>query len=244
MLRPYRVEDANVWARMIHRNLKMPHRFVLVTDNEGDFDPLLTIVPIWPEWRDLRHPRWQDGRAHCYTRLKSFSAEFGDLLRDAVGAIESPLRFVSLDLDIAVLSDLDPLLDRPEDFVIYHRPVVAGLPERNKYQGGMWMMTAGARRQVWDDFKGTPSIEAAAQFMGTDQAWIRYKLGPNEAGWGVKDGVVKWIDVHGDNRYLYEPPERTRLIFFQGDDRPEDFVVPTSKRQPHMSHLWVERFYY
>lgn len=224
----YEPEQANIWARMIDRNLKIPHRFVLMTDYpDADYDPLIEPVKLWDDWRDLRHPNWVDGGPHCYLRLKAFSEEVRPIFGD---------RFVVTDLDILVKDDLTPLFDRPEDFVILHRPNFNPLRERNKYQGGMWMMTTGARKRVWDDFRGLESIADAAEFMGTDQAWIRYKLGPNEAGWTVSDGILKFGDVKSDqNHGGYEkyPPKNTRLIFFLGGDQPRDYV---GRDQPRCAH--------
>lgn len=271
-LAQYTPEHASVWARMIHRNLSLPHRFVLATDTpDAEFDPLITPIPLWDDWREVRNPSWPKQKPHCYVRLKAFSDKMRDVLGD---------RFVSVDLDCLVLDNasyyggadkvpagapalLDPLFNRNEDFVIYHRPVVNGARERNKYQGSMWMMNTGARRQVFDDFEGLRSIDLAAGFMGSDQAWIRYKLGPCEAGWTKQDGVQPWSEIRGDNRWLYDPPPLTRIIFFHGEEKPEHVFPPRDARCQHckrpaevnwpykvvrestpaLSHQWVERFY-
>jgi len=215
-------ESANIWARMIHRNLSMPHRFVLMTDYpDAKYDPLIEPVKLWDDWRELRHPRWEG--PHCYLRLKAFSEEVRPIFGD---------RFVSIDLDCLFLDYLDPLFEREEDFVIVHRDGDKPEKERNKYQGGMWMMNTGARRQVWDDFRGLESIKAA-EFMGTDQAWIRHKLGPNEAGWTKNDGVVNWSNVKGDGRWRFQAPKRTRIIFFRGEDQATQYL---HRDQPYCAH--------
>lgn len=196
----------------------MPHRFVLVTDwpreRWGEFDPLIHPISLWPEWGELRIPAWPMKKPSCYVRLKAFSAEARELIGE---------RFVSTDLDCIVRKSLDPLFDRPEDFVAYRHP---SKRHCNPYQGSMWMMTAGARSRVWEDFRGPESADeaSAAGFVGTDQAWICHKLGPNEATWDDSDGVLSWAaHVRAEPaKYAERPPEHARIIFFQGTEKPWD----------------------
>ena len=120
-------------------------------------------------------------------------------------------RFVSVDLDAVVVNDLRPLWNRPEDFVIYHYPL-----RTTPYNGSMWMMNAGAREQVYTQFRPhvSPALARKAGFKGSDQAWMCYMLGPNEATWGYKDGVVAW---RSDLKMRdYQLPKHSRIVFFQG----------------------------
>jgi hypothetical protein len=235
----YTPEHANVWARMIHRNLTLPHRFVLMTDQpDREFDSLIQPERLWDDWRSLRHP-WGDRRPHCYVRLKAFSEE--------VAAIFGP-RLVSVDLDCVVVGDLDPLFSRTEDFLIMRRQVVHPQDKHNTYQGSMWMMSTGVRACVWHDFKGEESIAAAKKYIGTDQAWIRYKLGPNEAGWSQTDGVYGWPRVNGEARWRKEQPEGARIVFFYGGDKP--WVIASKLRRigkgmfvARNSYRWVREHY-
>src|SRR5688572_1549925 len=132
----YTPTHANIWARMIHRNLTLPHRFVCVTDTpEADFDPLITPVRLWDDWRDVK-ANWGEKKVNCYVRLKAFSEE----ARELIGQ-----RFVSVDLDLVVLGNddsnkpavpfLDPLFDRSEDFVMLRRFLNNGTRPKNIYQG-------------------------------------------------------------------------------------------------------------
>lgn len=234
----YLPEHANVVARMVHRNLKMPHRFVLMTDwMDAKFDPLIEPVKLWDDWRELRNENinWRHERPHCYVRLKAFSEEVRPIFGD---------RFVSIDLDCLVMDELDPLFDRPEDFLIYLRPTTK--PIKDRYQGSMWYMKTGARAFVWNDFKGAESVEKAKAYLGTDQGWLNYRLGPDEAGWTSQDGVVPWTAIGWDNRYLVEPPSLTRIIFFHGDQKPDEWKGSNTnhaRARNGRSHLWVEGFY-
>jgi hypothetical protein len=245
-VKQYTPEDANVWARMIHRHTTIPHRIVLVTDQvDADYDDLIEPIPLWEHWRALRNDRADTSRPQCYVRLFAFSDE----ARDILGA-----RFVSIDLDCVVVRSLDPLLAREEDFLIYRRPPERVLDKMLVYQGSMWMMTAGARRQVWEDFKGPESVRAAKVqgYIGSDQAWIRHRLGDQEAGWSAADGVYGWYWIQRNHRYFHKPPSDARIIFFNTAQKPGDFIRRTpsaainpSARWPQADrHQWIEEFYH
>src|SRR5262245_4870107 len=90
----YNIDHANTWARMIHRNLTIPHRFKIFTDfpqdEWKDFIPLIEPAKLWDDWRDVKNPLWPPIKPQCYVRLKVFSRE----AREWIGE-----RFVSIDLD-------------------------------------------------------------------------------------------------------------------------------------------------
>ena len=239
----YTPERVDMAAKMIDRNLTLPHRFVCATDWPLDsFGPLIEPIPLWDDWRELQNPKWGPQKPHCYVRLKAFSREAGELIGP---------RFVSIDLDCLVLDCLDPLFSRTEDFLIFHRFIDAQRPRivNNPYNGSMWMMTAGARAQVWQDFNGEQSVLQALGHIGTDQAWITHKLGREEAGWDYRDGVFGWPNIQGDGRYEKEPPPGARLIFFYGEEKPwhylKDPPAPASLPYNHResrrrNRIWQE----
>lgn len=234
---------ANVWARSIHRNLTLPHRFILATDTpEADFDPLITPIALWDDWRGLAC-NWPDHRGNCYPRLKAFSEE----AREIIGA-----RFVSIDLDLVVLGNtdssappepfLDPIFDRKEDFLILKRFLRSGADPKNWCQGSMWMMTAGARARVWTEFTGRDSVAATKGMLGTDQAWLAHKLSPDEAGWSEKDGVVCWLDLNNQQKYL-EPPAVKMIFFNTSWDQKPDYLSKPIRARERAKVPWIARFY-
>ena len=235
----YEPEHANVWARMIHRHLSLPHRFLVVTDTpEAEFDPLITPIPLWDYWRDLKRPGLSEDLPQCFVRLFAWSAEFGDLLRRTFKLPpQDPARFVSIDIDCLVLDDLEPLLGRTEEFLIYRRFSANKANNRaaaTYYQGSMWMMNAGARRTVWQNFHGLESVERIdPRRIGTDQAWICEVLGPDEPGWDLSDGVLSYQShiacpgsIWHDHRPEEVPQFPARIVFFQGPVNPWHFPDP------------------
>lgn len=124
-------------------------------------------------------------------------------------------RFTSIDLDTVIVDDVTPLFTRKEDFLIYHLQ-----HRRTPYNGTLWTMNAGAREQVFTKFdpRTSPAIAKKAGFNGSDQAWISYILGPNEAGWSAKDGVIAYrSDIRQARATL---PPTARIVSFHGNEDP------------------------
>ena len=194
-------EHVNKLYRAVQRNFHEPHQFTCITDDWDGLDSGIRVIPLWKELNHLPSPHGGANPA-CYRRLKMYSQEAAELIGE---------RFVSLDLDAVITRDVTPLWTRKEDFVIWGETL-----RTTPYNGSMQMLTAGARRQVWDDFDPVTSPKAAldAGYHGSDQAWISYKLGPHEARWTKKDGVFSFrmdIKPHGGKL-----PETARIVFFEG----------------------------
>jgi len=160
----------NEMARMISANLRMPHDIVCITDDPSGLDSHIRTIPLWDDLRDL---------GGCMPRLRAFAPDMAQIIGP---------RFVWMDLDCLAVGDLTPLFDRPEEAVFYRTYEL----EWPTYNGSMVMMTAGARAQVWSDFDPLTSPDKVKKNAGTnsDQAWISYALGPDEAVWTRDDGVL------------------------------------------------------
>jgi hypothetical protein len=199
----YKPEYVDVWANMLRRNLTIPHRLLCITDNPSD----IKTVETYPLWEDLgvNNPKWGHTRPQCYRRLKAFSEEMRPILGD---------RFVSMDLDCVILGNIDAILSRPEEFIINR-----GTTQKNPYNGSLWMMNTGCRSFVWDTFDPETSPKQAERWLGSDQAWMREALGPNEATWGIEDGITNYLHVARIPRWN---PKDTKIVFFQGTVKPWD----------------------
>lgn len=214
-------EAVNVLASMVSRHYPHPYRMVCVTDNAKGIDPSVTIVPLWPDLGHITNPHGSH-QPSCYRRLKAFSKEakqwFGE-------------RFVFLDLDCVILGDMTPLWNRPEDFIIW-----GGKNKKAWYNGSMWMMTAGARKQVWETFnpRHSPHVAKRHGHFGSDQGWIGYVLGKTEATWGTEDGVYSYrVHMQAGAKPL---PDNARVVFFHGKYDPWH---PRCQQ-----HEWVRRHYH
>lgn len=191
----------NTLRAMVARHYQKPHRFTCITDDPAGLDHRVRALPLWPDHAEVLSPFGRQNPS-CYRRLKIFSRE----ARELIGS-----RILCMDLDAVVTGDLAPLFDRHEEFVMW-----SGTAGRNPYNGSMVMVTAGARPQLWEDFdpEKSPRLAVRAGFVGSDQAWIAYKLGPHEARWTKADGVYSWrMDVRNRRGAL---PKGARLVFFHG----------------------------
>lgn len=191
----------NTLQRMVARHYDRPHRFVCVTDDPTGLDPAVEVVPLWNDFANVPSPHGGHNPS-CYRRLKAFSPEI-----EAVFG----RRFVSIDLDTVIVGDLSPLFDRPEDFIIWGET-----NPKSFYNGSMWMMTAGARPQVWERFdpKTSPREAKRAGRFGSDQGWISHVLGKGESTWGRRDGVYSYR-VHLAPRGGRLPHD-ARIVMFHG----------------------------
>lgn len=201
----FAAEHVNVLRSMVARHCRLPHKFVCITDDPVGIDPRIRIIPLWADHGDLVNPSHAGGPS-CYRRLKIFSAEMRNLLGP---------RIVSLDLDTLIVGDVTPLWDRPEEFVIW------GDTTRNTpYNGSMFLLTAGSRRRVWEEFdpKRSPARGRELGYFGSDQAWIGACLGPGEAMWSRADGVLSFRNHIGLRRA--PQPADARIVFFHGAHKP------------------------
>lgn len=201
----FTADHVNTLRRMVERNYPHPHKFVCITDDPAGIDPEVTVIPLWSDYANLSNP----GGPHkpsCYRRLKLFSKGIESL----VGR-----RFVSLDLDAVVVGDLSSLWNRPDDFVIWG-DTAKGTP----YNGSMFLLTAGTRSKVWDDFDPveSPQMGRRLRYIGSDQAWIGASLGPNEPKWTAADGVYSYRNelLLKGNRL----PANAKIVFFHGRHKP------------------------
>lgn len=195
----YEAAHVTIWADMVRRHLKQPHRLAVVTTEKLNLPAEIeTIVPP-REFEDVRLPTWAEGRPQCLRRLVMFRPDaarwFGE-------------RFVCMDLDCVIGGPLDPMFDSGHDFRMF-KGTAPGRP----YNGSMMLLKAGARPQVYNRFTPEGAATAGRQFVGSDQAWISHILGPNEAVWDERDGVGWW-----------QPGAQLPLLFFPGKLKPWDVI--------------------
>jgi hypothetical protein len=199
----YTASHVNIWAAMMRRNLTIPHELCCVTDMPEGIDPSVTIIPMPKDFVDVSIPTWGGGFPQCLRRIALFSPD--------AEKIFGAKRFVSMDLDCVVWGNIDHLFNHDRDFTMYK-----GTSGRRPYNGSMLQMDAGARPSVYNDFTVEEAVKAGEMFIGSDQAWISYKLGWGEATWSEPDGVY-WFNSR------YRPAMKkgeVKLLFFPGKMKP------------------------
>lgn len=204
----YTAQHVNIWRDMVVRNLSMPHRIACVTDLRDGIDPRIEIIKPPRDFEDVRIPTWGPDKPQCLRRLAMFRRDAAEIFGD---------RFVCMDLDCIIGGSLDPLFDRPDDFVIFN-----GTNHDRPYNGSMMLLRAGARPQVYEDFTPEGAAAAGQKFLGSDQAWIGHCLGWGEATWSAFDGV-HFVGT-GRSQYNLTSKEEPRVLFFPGTTKPWDLI--------------------
>lgn len=216
----FSAETVNVLQRMVARHYPDPHRFLCVTDDARGLTPEVEVVKAWNDFAQLPSPSGRKNPS-CYRRLRAFAPSIGEVFGP---------RFVSLDLDTVITGDLRPLVHRDEDFVIW-----GDTNPRTAYNASMFLLTAGARAQVWETFdpKRSPQEAHASGCFGSDQGWISYCLGKGEVKWTKADGVYSYR-----NELMMKPdlPENARIVFFHGMGDPWHATLQAK-------HPWIARYY-
>jgi hypothetical protein len=196
------IETVYALKAMIAKHYAHPFRFVCVTD-QPKLLPGIETIPMWDDCAAIPSPFGRHNPS-CYRRLKVFAPD--------AGKVFGP-RLVSIDLDTIIVSDITPLFDRDEDFVIWGE---SDFPRKQWYNGSLWMLRTGTRTQVWTRFdpETSPTRAARAGCKGSDQGWINYVLGKDEATWGRKDGIYSF------RKHLFPLgdvlPEDARVVSFHG----------------------------
>lgn len=199
----YGPEHVNTLQASLRRHLPWRHRMVCVTDDAAGLNAGIVPFRVTPELVAASPKR--------FLKLVAFR-------RDAASLFGGD-RLLCIDLDVTPVADLGPLVDRPEDFVIW-RDALADRPGgRWRYNSSLILMDAGCRAAVWETFdaRTAPGLLREARLSGSDQAWIGHVLGPGEAVWTRADGVLSHkFDLDGGSAWSAS----ARLIVSHGTPKP------------------------
>ena len=163
----------NMLARHLHRE----HEFVVVTDS-----PALVPTGI----RTERITQWQD-TPRCRRRIKQYDRTFAATLGT---------RILSIDLDVVLVDDITPLVDRREPIVCW-RVGYAGV-----YSGSFVLYNFGALDGLYRAFLADPDGFPASCGPGvqSDQAMLN--------AWLADRDVPHWTDADGIRPYFGDGYER------------------------------------
>lgn len=200
---------------MVHRNITVPHKFVCVTDDT--IDGVETFPLNW----EKHIP------GTVYLRLMQHNPEIARQLGD---------RIFNLDLDVVITGNLDHLLKRQEDFIIWKNPNY-GQPQRAYFQSSVSLFTAGSRPQLWNLFnpKETPKW-VNWRFGGREQAWISECLDwDTTAVFTEQDGIYGAGRLGGAGVYS-QLPANACIVSFPGAREP-------SQPETQEKHPWIKEYY-
>lgn len=159
---------------MLARHLHLDHELVCVTDDPVGIDGDTRIVPLPETFRDT--PR-------CRRRMQQYSRAFTEQL-DA-------RRVLSIDLDVVLVNDITPIIDRHEPLVCWR------VGHARAYSGSFVLLDAGYLDDLWELFASDPEgFPRLVQPRGvpSDQAMLNWYLKgqPPIPFWTECDGFVTY----------------------------------------------------
>ena len=208
----YLLRMRNMLARHLHRE----HEFVVVTDSAA-------LVPAGI--RTERITQWQD-TPRCRRRVKQYDRAFAATLGT---------RILSIDLDVVIVDDITPLVDRREPIVCW-RVGYAGV-----YSGSFVLYDFGALHGLYEAFAADPDGYplATGERNASDQAMLNHFLAGREVPhWTERDGFVSYfgngyeaLEHHGVGPNRTELPEGARVVVLGSADKA---AMDTG------AHEWIE----
>jgi len=225
---PYAAEHVNAMTRMLLGNLKgVEHRIICVTDDPAGVDPPVQTYPLWDNHGKMSNPSGKH-LPSCYRRLRLFSPEAQRDLDISVGD-----KVVSLDLDSVIIGHLGDVLGRKERFVSWH---VRGMYHPRVFNGSFWMFTAGDLTELWDLFDPnvSPAVTLKAGFMGSDQAWLSYKMSREPCAFGLQ--WPQFASYPREVRRMRLLDKRTKIVFFHGAHKPWHKEI--QNESPWITRYW------
>jgi hypothetical protein len=220
----YGVSHVARMQSMLARHLHQPHRVVCITDKPKDLpkgvEPAAMPKVLSWDFKGLR-------RMWLYS---ADAARIGD-------------RLFQLDLDVILTGTIDPIVNRPEPFVIWKSD--SNWKDKWAYNATVMLVTPGAVDDVWQTWNANPKqVFTAAEVDGwgsrvnSDQAIACYLLKDRDVPvWTEADGIRAYrvfAGKHGDRGQVL--PEGTRLVSFHG---PRDPSLPDlQKKSPWIQEHW------
>lgn len=165
----------------IARHLRIPHEVVCVTDDPRSIEGV-RIVPM---------PTAYANTPRCRRRMQQYSAEF---------ASQFGARMLSIDLDVVLVDDITPLVDRPDPIVMWK------VKHAGVFSGALVLCDTGALDGAWKCYERDPEgypRRASPSGVGSDQAMLNQWLKTQKPikFWTERDGLVTYF---GEGYEKYE----------------------------------------
>lgn len=197
---PYGIEDVRRLQRMVADNTTVAHQFVVVTDRPELFENE-------PDIRAIEIDKTTHVPGTCYVRLMTFHPEGREIFGD---------RFVQIDLDTLIVGNIDHILHREEDLVLWRNP--ARHPSRlgrSIYNTSLLSHRCGSIPALWQAFVNLGKANIPAK---DDQWYLSDALGEDVPYFdGKHSGVyrIARIDTPGSGVWG-ELPANACIVTFPG----------------------------
>ena len=200
---PYTSDDVRRLRDMVARNLTVPHEFAVITDRPEAFQHDATIRAI-PIDRATHVP------GTCFVRLMSFHPEGQSIFGD---------RLIQIDLDTIIVGNMDHLLERDEDLILWSNPTRhPKRPGRAIYNTSFLSHRPGSLADIWKVFTG---LNEAQRRGWKDDQWLLSELFGETCPTfnGARDGIYRIArkDTPGSG-VDGELPDNACIVFFTGSN--------------------------
>lgn len=198
---PYTLTDVDRLRHAVADNLAYRHDFLVITDDPAQFAGTgIRAAPIPP----MRAPTGMFAAPKLATFHPDAARLFGE-------------RLLVMDLDVLVTGDLERIVSREENLVLWRNPCRqpwAAPSRRALFNTSLVMLTAGIRGDIW-----TRAMSGEADGYPGDQDWVSALTGPHCPYWDETDGVYRLAreDTPGSGVESILP-ENARIVFFPGDE--------------------------
>lgn len=205
----------------LDKHLRLDHELVCVTDDPRGLDGDIRTLPI-VDFTDT--PR-------CRRRMVQYSADF---------AAHVGRRILSIDLDVVLVDDITPIVDRPEPLVCWR------VNHAQVYSGSFVLMNAGVLDGLYRRFASDPTgYPARVQPRGvaSDQAMLNHWLRSQAPipFWTEADGFVTYygdgyehLEHFGVGPRRQVLPPGARIVVLGSADK----TVMDSGRYPWVREHW------
>lgn len=209
---------------MLQRHLHQPHRLVCITDKPKDLPEGVEPFPM---------PKTLQWDFKGMRRMWLYSAKAGQ-----IGD-----RLFQLDLDVVLTDAIDPIVNRPEDFVIWKSD--SNWKDKWAYNATVMLISPPAKDALWQRFMADPKgvfKEADADGWGpkvnSDQAMACYLMKDDPpAVWTQADGIFAYrvfAGKHGERGQVL--PEGCRIVSFHGPRDPG--LADLQAKSPWIREHW------
>jgi hypothetical protein len=220
---PYTIDDVRRLQRMVAKNCTVEHQFGVITDKPELFADDADIRAIQIDW--TTHVP-----GTCYVRLMSFHHNGKEIF----GAD----RLLQIDLDTLIVGNIDHLVNREEDLVMWRNPARhPSRPGRAIYNTSILSHRLGSVPELWQAFVDLRSM--GLKIPAKDDQWyLSDALGEDMPYFdGARDGVYRIArqDTPGSGVWG-ELPENACIVTMPGSEgKPDNPVI-------RAGNPWLERF--
>lgn len=210
--------------KQVAKNLTVPHEFVCITDRPHMFDADKNVRAI-PINREKHIPGTE------FVKLMTFHPDGKNLIGE---------RVLQLDLDTVIVGNIDPIVDRGEDVVVwrnpsrvpYDNPSVASRPF---YNGSVILHRCGTWPAVWHFNTQMPN-----RTVRDTQVWMSFVLGPNAPYWDQSDGIYRLgrEDTPGSG-IVGDLPANARIVSFVGSEH-KPWLPKVRQANRWLEQYWPE----